>query len=31
MVYRNGERSQGVKAVVCGTAIRGFESHRSPF
>ncbi len=26
-----GERSQEVKAVDCGSAIRGFESHRSPF
>ena len=26
-----GERSQVVKAVDCGSAIRGFESHRSPF
>ena len=26
----DGERSQVVKAVVCGTTIRGFESHRSP-
>jgi ribosomal protein S27E len=25
-----GERSQVVKAVVCGTTIRGFKSHRSP-
>jgi hypothetical protein len=27
----NGERSQVVKAVVCGTTIRGFNSHRSPY
>ena len=26
----DGERSQVVKAVVCGTTIRGFNSHRSP-
>jgi hypothetical protein len=25
-----GERSQVVKALVCGTGIRGFESPRSP-
>ena len=25
-----GERSQVVKAADCGSAIRGFESHRSP-
>ena len=31
MVKCNGERSQVVKAVGCGTAIRGFEPHRSPF
>jgi hypothetical protein len=26
-----GERGQVVKAGVCGTPIRGFNSHRSPF
>lgn len=33
MCYDNpsyGERSQGVKAVDCGSTIRGFESRRSP-
>jgi hypothetical protein len=28
---RNGERSQVVKAVDCGSTTRGFESPRSPF
>ncbi len=27
----DGERSQVVKAEDCGSSIRGFESHRSPF
>lgn len=27
----NGECSQVVKAVVCGTTIRGFKSRHSPF
>lgn len=27
---RDGERSQGVKAVDCGSTTRGFESRRSP-
>ena len=27
----HGGRSQVVKAVVCGTTIRGFKSHRPPF
>ncbi len=27
---RNGERSQAVKAVDCGSTTRGFESRRSP-
>ena len=31
MSQKHGERSQVVKAVVCGTTIRGFESPRSPF
>ena len=26
-----GERSQVVKALGCGSSIRGFESRRSPF
>lgn len=26
----NGERSQVVKAEVCGSSTRGFNSHRSP-
>jgi hypothetical protein len=32
MLYylKYGERSQVVKAADCGSAIRGFESHRSP-
>ena len=30
IIKRNGERSQVVKAVDCGSTIRGFESRRSP-
>ncbi|VEP14720.1 hypothetical protein H1P_2810011 [Hyella patelloides LEGE 07179] len=30
LFYMHGERSQVVKAVVCGTTIRGFEPRRSP-
>ena len=30
-VHENGERSQVVKALGCGSSIRGFESRRSPY
>ena len=29
-VYNLGERSQVVKALGCGSSIRGFDSRRSP-